>query len=66
MRLTAKERIFLHLLESAQSVGEPEVSPELAQEGVARGASVELRHLAQFVRPLIRGGARPRARRPVI
>ncbi len=56
MRLTAKERILLHLLESAQSVGEPEVSPELAQEGVARGASVELRHLAQFVRPLIREG----------
>ena len=56
MRLTAKERILLHLLESAQSGDEPEVSPALAQEGVARGASIELRHLAQFVRPLIEEG----------
>ena len=56
MRLTAKERILLHLLESAQPVGDPEVSPALAQEGVALGAGIKLRHLAQFVRPLIGGG----------
>ncbi|HMA05790.1 MAG TPA: hypothetical protein VKO45_07670, partial [Methanomicrobiales archaeon] len=53
MRLTAKERILLHLLECSQSADEAEVSVDLAQEGVARGARIELRHLAQFVRPLI-------------
>jgi len=56
MRLTVKERILLHLLESAQSADDPEVSPALAQEGVARGAGIERRHLAQFVRPLMEEG----------
>ncbi len=56
MRLTVKERILLHLLENAQPVNDPEVSPALAQEGVARGAGIERRHLAQFVRPMIREG----------
>ena len=56
MRLTAKERILLHLLESAQPADDVEVSPRAAQEGVARGAGIELRHLAQFVRPLIQEG----------
>jgi tetratricopeptide (TPR) repeat protein len=56
MRLTAKERVLLHLLEHGRSADEPEVSPDLAQEGVARGAGIELRHVAQFVRPLIEDG----------
>lgn len=56
MRLTAKERILLHLLECCRSADEAEVSPDLAQEGVARGAGIELRHLAQFIRPLIEEG----------
>lgn len=56
MRLTAKERILLHLLERGQHSDEAEVSPDLAQEGVARGAGIELRHLAQFVRPMIERG----------
>ncbi len=56
MRLTAKERILLHLLEHARSADSPEVSPDLAQEGVAHGTGIEVRHLAQFVRPLIREG----------
>ena len=53
MRLTAKERILLHLLECGRSAEEAEVSQDLAQEGVARGAGIELRHLAQFIHPLI-------------
>lgn len=56
MRLTAKERVLLHLLEHARSADAVEVSPHLAQEGVARGVGIELRHFAQFVRPLIREG----------
>jgi tetratricopeptide (TPR) repeat protein len=53
MRLTAKERVLLHLLECGRSSDDVEVSPDLAQEGVARGAGIELRHFAQFVHPLI-------------
>lgn len=56
MRLTAKERILLHLLESTQPADDVEVSLASAQEGVARGAGIEMRHLAQFVRPLIQEG----------
>ena len=56
MRLTAKERILLHLLECGRSEDKVEVSQDLSQEGVARGAGIELRHFAQFVRPLIQEG----------
>lgn len=56
MRLTAKERVLLHLLEHVRSADEVEVPPQLAQEGVARGAGIEVRHFAQFVRPLVEEG----------
>lgn len=56
MHLTVKERILLHLLESAQSGEAVEVSAVHTQEGLARGAGVDLRHLIQFVRPLLRDG----------
>lgn len=56
MRLTVKERILLHLLESGHPADDVEVPAALTQEGVARGAGIELRHLIQFVRPLIREG----------
>ena len=55
MRLTAKERILLYLLESSAPEG-VEVSRELTQEGVARGASVQRRHVPQYTRPLVRDG----------
>ena len=54
MRLTVKERILLHLLESARAADEVEVSTGLTQEGLACGAGIERRHVVQFVRPLIR------------
>ncbi len=56
MRLTAKERILLHLLESTRLTDEVEVPPDLTQEGLARGTGIQRRHLAQFVRPLAREG----------
>lgn len=56
MRLTAKERVLLHLLESAQPADEVEVSTAVTQEGLARGTGIGLRHLIQFIRPLIRDG----------
>lgn len=56
MRLTAKERILLHLLEFTRTTDELEAPPEVNQEGVARGAGIDLRHLAQMIRPLIQEG----------
>lgn len=56
MRLTVKERILLHLLEFAQPAEHVEFPPALTQEGVAHGAGIELRHFAQFARPLVREG----------
>ncbi len=56
MRVTVKERILLHLLESVHSTDAIEVSPRLTQSGLAEGVGIQLRHLAQFLRPLIRDG----------
>src|SRR5256885_12559634 len=56
VRLTAKERILVHLLET-RSAEEPSEAPRgLAQEGIAEAVGVGLRHLAQSIRPLIRDG----------
>ncbi len=56
MRLTAKERILLYLLENSPPRDTVEVSPDLTQEGVARGSRIDLRHVPQYVRPLLREG----------
>ena len=56
MRLTVKDRILLHLLESSPSGEEVEASPALTQGGVSRGVGVEVRHLSQSIRPLIQEG----------
>lgn len=56
MRVTAKERILLHLLECGRFEDAAEVPSSLDQQGVARGAGVLRRHVAQFVRPLIVDG----------
>ena len=53
-RLTAKERILLHLLEFAKHGEAVEVPRGMTQEAVARAASVDVRHLTQYVRPLER------------
>ncbi len=55
-RLTAKERILLYLLEVRPLDTTVEVPRELAQEGVAQGSRVDLRHLPQNLRPLIQEG----------
>ncbi len=52
-RLTAKERILLHLLDYAKDREAVEVSPSMTQEGIAAAAWVELRHLSQYLRPLL-------------
>src|SRR2546426_9286221 len=56
LRLTAKERILLHLLDFAKYADAAEVPLALTQGGVADQAAVDLRHFAQYVRPLIREG----------
>jgi len=52
VRLTAKERVLLHLLDFARHAESVEVPPEMAQEGVAGAVGIELRHLTQYIRPL--------------
>ena len=54
MRLTAKERILLHLLEYAKAAEAIEVPAETTQDGVAAAAGIELRHFTQYARPLLR------------
>lgn len=56
MRLTAKERILLHLLDHVGHAEALEVPAAMTQDGLAAAAWVDLRHLAQYVRPLVREG----------
>lgn len=53
MRLTAKERILLHLLDYVKFREAIEVPSAMTQEGLASGAWVELRHLSQYLRPVL-------------
>ncbi len=56
MRLTAKDRILLHLLESTPMGANLEVPSDLTQVGLTRGAGIEQRHLSQSLRPLMEEG----------
>ncbi len=56
IRLTAKERILLHLLRCARYADELEVPLELTQEGIAGAAWIDHRHFAQYAGPLVRDG----------
>src|SRR3989454_8634720 len=56
MRLTGKERILLYLLEVSRLDEGIEVPPEFTQEGVAWGATLDRRHLPQYIHPLLREG----------
>ena len=56
MRLTAKERILLHLLDYVKFAEAIEVPRSITQDGLARAVGVDLRHLTQYLRPLVREG----------
>ncbi len=56
MRLTAKDRILIHLLDFAKYAEDPEVPPAMTQEGIAQASWIDDRHVPQNVRPLIREG----------
>lgn len=54
VRLTAKERILLHLLDYVTFQEALEVPSAMTQEGLASASWIELRHLSQYLRPLLR------------
>ncbi len=51
LRLTAKERILLHLLEFTKYADSVEVPPGMTQEGIAQTAWILVPHVTQYVRP---------------
>ena len=56
VRLTAKERILLHLQHFARYADASEVPPELTQGRIVEAAGIDRRHFAQYVHPLVRDG----------
>src|SRR6266571_2549316 len=56
VRLTAKERILIHLADYAKYADVVEVTPEMGQEGIARAACIYVQHVRQFVDPLLKDG----------
>lgn len=64
LRLTAKERILLHLFDFAKYADAAEVPEDLTPSGFADRVGVDRRHIAQSVGPLVREGlARERSAR---
>lgn len=54
--LTTKEKIQLHLLDFTKFVEEYSVPFEVTQSGIAERVGIQLKHLSQYLRPLIREG----------
>lgn len=56
IRLTVRERILLHLLEFTKFAESFDVPVEMTQTGIAKATRIELPHVAQYIRPLVREG----------
>jgi tetratricopeptide (TPR) repeat protein/DNA-binding MarR family transcriptional regulator len=56
VRLTAKDRILLHLADFATRANDARVPREMTRDGVARASWIDDRHVPQNIRPLIRQG----------
>src|SRR6266567_7043391 len=56
VRLTAKERILIHLADYAKYADVVEVTPEMGQEGIARAAGIYVQNVRQFLDPLLKEG----------
>ena len=56
MRLTAKERILIHLSDYAKYSEAVEVPAEMGQETLAQAAGIYLQHVRQFLDPLMKEG----------
>jgi len=54
--LTVKEKIQLHLLEYARFSEEYSVPPEITQSGISERVGIRLKHLSQYLKPLLEGG----------
>jgi len=55
-RLTAKERILLHLLDFSKHSDAAEFPPELTSNGIGQAVGIDSRHVAQYIRPLVKEG----------
>lgn len=51
-----KDRILLHLYDYRSYAGEYDVPVDMTQEGIARAVWIDIRHVVQYVRPLIGEG----------
>lgn len=56
LRLTAKERVLLHLLDAGSRAYATEAPRYLTQNGISSVVGFDQRHFAQYVRPLISEG----------
>jgi len=56
IRLTAKERILLHLFDYAKYEGAVEVLDAMTQDGIAQASGIGIPHFTQYVQPLIQKG----------
>lgn len=54
--LTVKEKIQLHLLEYTKFSDEYSVPPEITQSGISERVGIRLKHLSQYLKPLLEGG----------
>ncbi len=54
--LAVKDRILLHLLEFVKNADDPRAPQEMTGEGIARATWIDVRHVPQNVRPLLRDG----------
>jgi hypothetical protein len=54
--LTVKEKIQLHLLEYAKFTDEYSVPPEITQLGISERVGIHLKHLSQYLKPLLEAG----------
>ena len=54
--LIVKERILLHLLGFTKFAGAYDVPADVTQEGIARATWIDLPHVLQYVRPLLKEG----------
>lgn len=56
MRFSVKERILIHLMELGSNVEGLEISEEATQVGLAEATGIQLRHVSQYLRPLLKEG----------
>src|SRR3989475_8557419 len=56
LRLTVKERILLHLFEFTKFAESIDVTQAITQTGIATATRIEVQHVMQYTRPLLKEG----------